>query len=515
MKIRELMLRNFGMFQDKNIRFEAGMNVIYGENESGKSTIHSFMKGMLFGMERGRGRASVYDAFSIYEPWKNPNYYSGYLRFESGEKLFRVDRNFDKYSKKAELICEDDGEVLSVPDGDLEMLLDGMTVSGYDNTVSIGQLKVQPEKCLGLALQKYANEYYASGNGELRTEQALALLRGKKKEAERAAAAVLEQKQQVRERLEQEVSYVWRDIHRLEEELEQLEERLRQKEQTKKKQDPDEKKGLMDSLRPSKWRIHPLEILLLAALVILAMVFLDRPINFFAAVVVFLAGGLYVWNRMKVSKKSKTVPESIMEEILPEKEGIPAERLKGERDRVRTELRDKQIQYENLKEQAEELNETGEAYDRYEQKIRAIQMAMDRIRDLSADCRERMEQELNRKASWILKEITAGKYDRLLVEENLHMTLLKEGKRIAVEQVSRGTAEQIYFALRMAAADILEEEELPVILDDCFGNYDDERLKRVLDWLWRHKKQVILFTCQNREMRILKNLGIPYSEIKL
>lgn len=514
MKILELMLRNFGRFENKNIRFENGMNIIYGANESGKTTVHSFIKGMLFGIERGRGRASVYDTFSIYEPWENPNYYSGWLRFESGGKHFRVDRNFDKYSRKTELTCEDDGEELSVPDGDLEMLLDGMNASGYENTVLVGQLKVQPDKSLGAALQEYANDSYASGNGELRTEQALALLRARKKEAEREAGAVLEQKQQARERLEQEASYVWRDIHRLEEELEQLEEKLRQKERAK-KQDPDEKQGLMDSLRPSKWRIHPLEILALAAAVVLALVLLERPINFFAAIVIFLAGGLYVWNRMKVSKKNKISPESIMEEILPEQEGISAERLKGERDRACAELKDKQILYDNLKEQMEELDETGEAYERCEQKIRAIQMAMDRIRDLSADCRGRMEQELNQKASEILKEITGGKYDRLLAEENLHMTLLKDGKRIAVEQVSRGTAEQIYFALRMAAASILQEEEQPVILDDCFGNYDDERLTRMLSWLCRHKKQVILFTCQKREMNLLKGLGIQYHEIRL
>lgn len=515
MKILELRLRNFGMFENKDIRFEAGMNIIYGENESGKSTIHSFIKGMLFGMERGRGRASVYDAFRIYEPWENPNYYSGYLRFESGGKRFRVDRNFDKYSKKAELVCEDDGEELSVPDGDLEMLLDGMNASGYENTVLVRQLKVQPEKCLGTALQEYANEYYASGNGELRTEQAFALLRGRKKEAERAAAAVLEQKQQTRERLDQEASYIWRDIHHLEEEQEQLEEKLRQKERVEKKQDPDEKQGLMDSLRPSKWRIHPIEILMLAAAVVLALILLERPFNFFAAIVIFLAGGLYVWNRMKVSKKNKVSAESIMEEILPEKEGISAERLKGERDRVCAELKDKKIQYDNLKEQMEELDEAGEAYECCEKKVQAVQLAIDRLRELSADCRGRMEQELNQKTSEILAEITAGKYDRLLVEENLHITLLKDGKRIALEQVSRGTAEQIYFALRMAAASILQEEEQPVIVDDCFGNYDDERLGRTLNWLGRHKKQVILFTCQDREMRILKNLGIPYNEIRL
>ena len=81
MKILGLLLRNFGKFQNQKLRFESGINIIFGENESGKSTIHTFIKGMLFGIGRGRGRASVYDTYSIYEPWENPGYYSGILRF--------------------------------------------------------------------------------------------------------------------------------------------------------------------------------------------------------------------------------------------------------------------------------------------------------------------------------------------------------------------------------------------------------------------------------------------------
>ena len=106
MKIRELRLQHFGKFTDRSIQIGDGINILYGENESGKSTLHTFIKGMFFGMERGRGRASVYDTFSVYEPWENPNYYAGSLRFESGGKMFRIDRNFDRYTKKAELICE-------------------------------------------------------------------------------------------------------------------------------------------------------------------------------------------------------------------------------------------------------------------------------------------------------------------------------------------------------------------------------------------------------------------------
>ena len=61
MKITELILKNFGKFTNKQILLADGINIIYGENESGKTTLHTFLKGMLFGMERKRGRAAATD----------------------------------------------------------------------------------------------------------------------------------------------------------------------------------------------------------------------------------------------------------------------------------------------------------------------------------------------------------------------------------------------------------------------------------------------------------------------
>ena len=55
MKIQELEVKNFGKFTDRRIQMEDGINILYGENESGKSTLHTFIKGMLYGMERGQG----------------------------------------------------------------------------------------------------------------------------------------------------------------------------------------------------------------------------------------------------------------------------------------------------------------------------------------------------------------------------------------------------------------------------------------------------------------------------
>lgn len=84
MKLLELHINGFGKIHDRTISFSDGINVIYGRNEAGKSTLHTFIRGMLFGMERGRGRAARNDLYSKYEPWENSGTYEGWLRLEQG-----------------------------------------------------------------------------------------------------------------------------------------------------------------------------------------------------------------------------------------------------------------------------------------------------------------------------------------------------------------------------------------------------------------------------------------------
>ena len=69
MRILELEIINFGKFNHETVTFHDGMNLIYGENEMGKTTLHSFIRGMFFGIEKQRGRAARKDEYSIREPW--------------------------------------------------------------------------------------------------------------------------------------------------------------------------------------------------------------------------------------------------------------------------------------------------------------------------------------------------------------------------------------------------------------------------------------------------------------
>lgn len=144
----------------------------------------------------------------------------------------------------------------------------------------------------------------------------------------------------------------------------------------------------------------------------------------------------------------------------------------------------------------------SEDYKNHDLKKRALELAMQRLVELSRDVHKELGTKLNAKASAILEEITGGKYTMLLIDEKLKMSLYTGERKISIEQVSRGTIEQIYFALRMAASEILHEEEYPVILDDTFVFYDDVRLENTMRWLAKNKKQVIVFTCQKRELEV-------------
>lgn len=490
MKIRELYLKNFGKFSDERIVLKDGMNLFYGENESGKTTIHTFIKSMLFGLERGRGRASINDTFSLYEPWENPNYYAGVLRFESGGKNFCLTRNFDKYGKSASLVCEDDGEEFSLEHGDLEMILNGLSSSNYENTVAIGQMKIETNQSLAVELQNYATNYYSTGNSDINLDGALTQLSKKKKEVEKEIREFLQEKQQKRYEIEQEKSYIWRDIHKLEQEMEELDKQIDAQEETHEEVEAQDEK---------KWRVHPGEIVGVLIGVILLIILLDKPWSYLVAIVLVLAEGILVWNRLKDGKKKP------QEEVLQEVQSS-LEKLLWQKEHLQSELKEKQTMYGNVQEQLDELDGVGDDYKQQESTKRALELATQRLLELSKDVHQELSVSLNEKASAILKEITGGKYEMLLVDEKLKMSLYTEGRKISIEQVSRGTIEQIYFALRMAASEILHEEEYPVILDDTFVFYDEKRLENTLKWLVKNKKQVLIFTCQNREQEIINKI---------
>ena len=63
----------------------------------------------------------------------------------------------------------------------------------------------------------------------------------------------------------------------------------------------------------------------------------------------------------------------------------------------------------------------------------------------------------------------------------------------------------------------LTQESMPIILDEAFAYYDDERLENILKYLADNyaDKQIIILTCTNREENIYDKLGYQFNKVRL
>ena len=174
------------------------------------------------------------------------------------------------------------------------------------------------------------------------------------------------------------------------------------------------------------------------------------------------------------------------------------------------------MKLENLKEAAAERKHDYDTIEKIRKEIQAVSIAEAKIKEAAGNLQKLTGQKLQDEISEIFAQITEGKYKRVLLTENFEIYLDTGEKYLQLYQVSYGTAEQVYLALRLACGTILcQEEELPLILDETFAMYDEKRLEQTLSWLERRGGQILIFTCHRREIELLEKLGIKSNIVKL
>lgn len=547
MVIKELYIKNFGKLTERHFYLRHGIQILSGENESGKSTLHAFIRAMLFGLERGRGRAAAKDDFTRYEPWDTPGNYAGMMRFSCGGRTFRLERSFDRYTKRASLVCEDDGEELSVEQGDLDMLLGGLTPGLFDSTVSVGQLQAEPGQELYDALENYAANYLETGSMEIDLAAAFRMLKEKKRDVSRALKEEDAAREAQREKLLSEIRYLERDIEELDTEYAQREERLSdieksRIEESKTEQSRSESGYMQQEGSEEKAVIGSRNLIFtgIAGLFAGAAGFLwstflssqGEAVNFLtigviagvAALIgiICLAAGSIMWIRERKTGKNRRAGQEkgvggrtagigetarFMESAraLQEQREDTRQRLLWDMEHLRLESKEKEIRRDNLREQWAEW-EVSDVQKRLRQSLHALEIAEETLQGTAKEAGNSGTDTMKKKASEIFARITEGRYSRIEFERGQHIFVWDGVRCIPAERLSRGTIEQIYLSVRLAAADMLLEEDVPLIFDDAFAFYDDKRLESALKWLSGQGKQVIIFTCQNREEEIVEKL---------
>lgn len=143
---------------------------------------------------------------------------------------------------------------------------------------------------------------------------------------------------------------------------------------------------------------------------------------------------------------------------------------------------------------------------RLEQRFSAILLARRTLKDADETLRARFAPMLCRRAGELFSELTGGAYDRVSLDRDMQVTVHPAGSPVdrPLSCLSGGTVDQLWLALRLAICDLLLPDA-PIILDDALVYFDDERLKTALALLRKLGKtrQILLFTCQDREKRIL------------
>lgn len=611
MRLLELHIDGFGKFHDRTISFNDGINIIYGKNEAGKSTLHTFIRGMLFGIERGRGRAAKNDLYTKYEPWENSGTYEGWLRLEKDGTIYRIERRFRKENKSLKIINETKGlEEEAIP-AFVSSLLDGLTETMYNNTISIGQLKSATEDGMVTELKNYIANMNTTGNISLNITKATAFLRNQKRSLE---AGLIPEASREFTSLLAEIRNVEAEIAGPEYEN-QLAAYQNMRTQVKglidntqtQKKDLDEKlangkkvlsdngftdRASVDAMSSDAERLYSEYNTLngecnkksrkvlsgLTAVLGVAGLGAAATLGYFnltaylpvcgaaaTAAVIFFIISLFILQKDKeyhrlfdntsselgallarhlgdsavsedamnafrarmgeFSKLCDMVAQSeaeirkFLEDLsnLQTKQAGCSEMIEKQQ-RTQWELEKKLEHLSNCKNKAKALKRTLAENDRIHDEIVAIDLAQETMADLSSSIRDSFGLYLNKEASQYITGITGGIYDSMSIDENLNVFLNTKTKLVPLENVSSGTMDQVYLALRLAAAKLLQGSGsgFPLIFDDSFTQYDDERLKTALEWLASaYGGQIIIFTCHRREAQMLRARQVEFQLIEM
>ena len=99
MKINKLKINSYGKVKNKDIEFNDGLNIIYGNNEAGKSTILSFIINSFYGISKNKKGKLVSD-YEKYKPWYGEDF-SGKIEYElDSNKKYEIYRDFNKKNPK-------------------------------------------------------------------------------------------------------------------------------------------------------------------------------------------------------------------------------------------------------------------------------------------------------------------------------------------------------------------------------------------------------------------------------
>ncbi len=559
MRVDKLHLQDFGQFHNKDITLAPGINVVYGANEAGKSTIKDFIVDMIYGIDKARGLGARFDHYEQKKPI-NGSAFSGAMEVSVQGTDYLIERNFARQEKKTTVRDMDTAREIMLPEeNNLVGTLLNTDKSTYLNTLCISQMEVSTDKEIADKLNNYIVNMASSRNGDIDAVSAIMKLKNKKKAFSNKELEQREQELTARLSLDRdfdaELAAVKEEYAKVEAEMDGKEPAKLQftpiknpaaeetaEEESELEEAEDEADDLSEPLTKRERDMNMLRnmgkksaldnvfVILFIALLFIAL-FVGAaymvPVNIpevkmgimgFGIILVAITTVQVLARRAKLYKLLEELEiEQGFEEAKAESADMGTQRelvnrLSGLKLKEQNILKERAGQEQTLS----ELTKLKEQMQANDVEAAALDLAMKTIQDLSEEIYDSFGSVLNEQVSEIISRITNNKYSEVKIDDQLRVMVKSGSSFISMDYLSTGTMEQIYLALRLSIANVLIAEEMPIIMDDVFVTYDYQRLKETLSCLGEYmNRQIIIFTTNPGIQDMFAGLGIESNYIAI
>lgn len=622
MKILNLKINNFGKLSNKEIEFSDGINIIYGNNESGKSTLLKFIMGMFYGLSKNKNGKFIPD-YERYIPWDKDEF-SGKISYKLDNKeKFEVFRNFKK--KNPQIFNEDLEDISSnynidkttgnkffIEQTGVDEELFSSTIVAFQEEVKLDEKEqsnlVQKMSNLAntgednLSFNKIINKLNKKQTeeiGTIRTKDRPLNVISKRMEEIISQKESLNNFRNKQYELDENIEYLQRQLK--EQEIkEELLEKIKKVKQTseiaeeklkinnnaiqeynKKIEDIGAnaaKQEVKNSAKISNNRFQIIFCIIFVIITIVSLTFIKNDIISSISIVITILTVIYTGytnykkklnsvkqtentkintnqNQIEVLKNLKTKLEdetNSLSKKLQEEYRKNLEKIKNEylgiisvdeidevlaKNDIENELltlqnrinenkikihkinfdrSEIQKKLENLVALEEEYALLEEQYNELNENSNLINMVKEEIEKAYGIMKKDIAPTFTNNLSRIISRISNGKYKNVKLDETNGMIIeIENGNYINALNLSTGTIDQLYLSLRLGTGKEISKESMPIILDEVFAYWDNTRLENILEFINNEyeDRQIILFTCTNREKEALEKLNIKYNYI--
>ena len=606
MKIKNLKINGFGKLENKEINLKDGINVIYGENESGKSTLLKFIISMFYGLSKNKNGGSIPE-MEKYEPWKSQEF-SGKISYElDNHETYEIYRDFKKKNPKVfnknledvskefnidktkgnqffydQIGVEEEIFVSSIVSKQAEVKLvekeQNSLIQKISNILGTGEDNTSYSSVVN-KLKKKINDEVGTPNTK---ERPINLVESKLndlilqkeslieyKESKSSIDEIIKEKQEKIANLENELEKL-KSVNTKKDELIEQESRIkigkeiiqRIQEEINNLEEQKNKFNIQTLKKPFKIRTILLIVFLIlsvACAIAVQSIILKMLVPILTALYTIYFIVAYTKQKKNIYENEKNIRdftekivslEKNKEEQLKTIEKIQTEYNKkidkiklennisdiknvvnlieekqSELNRANANLYEIQIDNKNASEKLErlvnieeEIKDLKEEKEELETKGENIRRTIKYLEIAYNKMKEQITPKFTEELSYAMEKISNGKYKNVRINtEGRIIVETKIGEYIDAENLSIGTIDQLYLSLRIAAIKEITKENMPIILDEAFAYYDENRLENILKFLSEEykEKQVIIFTCTKRETETLNKLNLMYNLIEL